>query len=69
MTLPLRVRYCHNMAIKEMATEEAADMLGVSVRTIRRYIATGKLTAIRYHNGRVRLIRSEVIELAKPVNA
>lgn len=57
------------MAIKEIAKEDAAEMLGVSIRTINRYISSGKLTAIRYHNGRVRLIHSEVEELTKPVTA
>jgi len=49
--------------------DEAAGRLTVSTRTIDRYIAQGKLTPVKFHNGHVELYRSEVEALLEPVSS
>ncbi|MFN2251222.1 MAG: helix-turn-helix domain-containing protein [Anaerolineae bacterium] len=47
-----------------MSTQEVADRLGVSVFTIRRYIRSGKLRAVRLEGG-YRVSRDDIAEFLK----
>lgn len=47
-----------------LSTQEVADRLGVSVFTIRRYIRTGKLKAVKL-DGVYRLSREDLAEFLK----
>lgn len=44
---------------------DAADIMGVSVRTIGRYIADGWIGAVRMPNGRFRVRRSAVMAVVE----
>lgn len=51
---------------------EALDLLRtvdyeMSLRTLDRHIAAGDIRKVRYRNGRVKLVRSDVLALAVPV--
>lgn len=46
---------------------DAAEMLGVCTRTIRRYIADGRLTGYRVGPTLLRVDRAEVDALATPI--
>lgn len=46
---------------------EAAQVLGVTSRTIDRYLANGTLTPLKFHNGRVQIASSEVNALLIPL--
>ncbi|MFA5608076.1 MAG: helix-turn-helix domain-containing protein [Leucobacter sp.] len=48
---------------------QAADYLNVDPRTIRRYIAAGRLRAIRVGPRLIRLDRENVVALGSPVGA
>jgi len=53
---------------KKITMQEAAETYGVSVKTIRRYIATGRLTAERIGPRLIRLDADQVHkQLAEPV--
>lgn len=45
---------------------EAAARLDVNIRTIDRYLASNTLTALKYHNGRVRIDAKQVAALLTP---
>lgn len=47
-----------------MSTQEVADRLGVSVFTIRRYIRSGKLRAVKLEGG-YRVSREDIAEFLK----
>ncbi len=47
-----------------LSAQEVADRLGVSVFTIRRYIRTGKLRAVK-EDGQYRLSRDDVAEFLR----
>lgn len=49
-----------------MSTSDAAVMVGVSVRTIKRYIQAGHLDAGTLPGGHVRVSRVQVLRLVKP---
>lgn len=47
-----------------ISAKDAADFLGITPRTLRRYIAAGKIHALRTSptgSGRVRVLRSELV--------
>lgn len=46
---------------------EAAELVGVHAKTIRRYVAEGRLTAYRVGPRLLRVDRREVLGLLKPV--
>lgn len=52
---------------ERITKDEAGTLLSKSLRTIDRYIAQGKLTPVKFHNGHVELNRSEVEALLEPV--
>jgi predicted site-specific integrase-resolvase len=54
---------------ERISKDQAGSLLNKSLRTVDRYIAQGKLTPIKFHNGHVELYRSEVESLLEPVNA
>ncbi|AEJ95135.1 helix-turn-helix DNA binding domain protein [Mycobacterium phage SoYo] len=56
MELPLRA-----------SIQQVADHLGVSTRTVRNYIADGRLKAIRLGPRLIRVERSSVEELMRPI--
>ncbi|ASJ79550.1 excise [Mycobacterium phage Kalnoky] len=56
MELPLRA-----------SIQQVADHLGVSTKTVRRYIADGRLKAIRLGPRLIRVERSSVEELMRPI--
>ncbi|HME79334.1 MAG TPA: excisionase family DNA-binding protein [Mycobacterium sp.] len=47
--------------------KQAADALGVDPKTIRRWIAQGRLTAYRVGPRLLRLDRDSVLKLGKPI--
>lgn len=51
------------------SVQEAAEFLGVSESTIRRYIYDGQLLAYRLGNGRlIRIKRQDLEKLLSPIN-
>lgn len=52
---------------QRVSLQEAADILGVSTKTIRRYIADGSLPAERIQSRLLRVLRSDVEGLLQPV--
>lgn len=52
-----------------LTMRQAADLLGVNERTIRRYISAGRLTAYRVGPRFIRLDRRELDDLFQPVPA
>jgi excisionase family DNA binding protein len=50
-----------------VSQEEAAEYLGLDVRTIRRQIAAGKLHGYRFGNKIIRIDLHEVEQLLKPI--
>lgn len=59
-----------NNAPDYLTVTEAADILGVSRRTVERYMTDGHLTVLRLPaNKRPRLRRAEVEALAEPTQA
>ena len=55
------------MTAARLSLQEAADELGVSTRTVRRYIASGQLPAVRVGARLLRVRRDHVEALARPV--
>ena len=52
------------------SVKEAAEFLGVSESTIRRYISDGRLLAYRLGNGRlIRIKRQDLEKLLSPINS
>ena len=43
-----------------LSTTEAAEILGVSAETIRRWAADGKIQAVRLPGGQLRIQRTEI---------
>lgn len=52
---------------KYISQAEAAEYLGMSVKTVRRYISEGRLTGYRLGNQQLRVDRDEVEALFKPI--
>lgn len=52
---------------QRVSLQEAADILGVSTKTVRRYIADGSLPAERIQSRLLRVLRSDVEGLLQPV--
>lgn len=52
---------------KYISQAEAAEYLGMSVKTVRRYISEGRLTGFRLGNQQLRVDRDEVEALFKPI--
>lgn len=48
-----------------ITTGQAAEVLGVSVQTVRRWEATGHLAAVRTPGNQRRFLRSEVLALLR----
>lgn len=55
------------MSAARISIQEAADILGVSTKTVRRYIAAGDLAAFRVGSRLLRVQRADVEALARPV--
>ena len=52
-----------------LSVKEAAQFLGVSESTVRRYISDGRLLAYRLGNERlIRIKRQDLYELLSPIN-
>jgi predicted site-specific integrase-resolvase len=51
----------------EFTRAEAANELGVTIRTVDRYIDRGLLTSTRYVNGAVRIDTTSVVELKSKI--
>lgn len=49
--------------------QQAADWLGVDPKTIRRYIAQGRLSAVRVGPRLIRIERESLQALAKPIGS
>ena len=56
-------------APRRISVHDAADYLGVSTRTLRRYIVTGKLPAYRVGPTLIRIDRADLDKLARPIPA
>ena len=54
------------MGDQDYTVQELADLCRVSVATVRRWIASGQLQAIRLPGGVYRITRSEVDRLREP---
>lgn len=54
---------------KLVSVEAAASQLGLSTRTIRRYIADGKLRAFRVGGTLIRVRQADVDALVRPLSA
>ena len=54
------------LAMKLLSVAQAAEQLGYSKETLRRWIAEGKLSAKRLPSGRIRIEVSELQSLLKP---
>jgi len=56
------------MTIPQRASiQQTADYLGVSTKTVRRYIADGKLKAVRLGPRLIRVERASVEALMRPI--
>ncbi|ADL71294.1 hypothetical protein SEA_MORROW_35 [Mycobacterium phage Morrow] len=57
------------MLPQRASIQQTADYLGVSVKTVRRYIADGRLKAIRLGPRLIRVERDSVEALMRPIGA
>lgn len=51
-----------------IGVSEAAQLLGLSVLTVRRYVASGRLRAYRVGDKTIRLDRNDVEAMLVPIN-
>jgi molybdopterin-binding protein len=65
--LPIDPRLRHSCTVNDYRVAEAADLLGVSDDTVRRWIDAGRLPATRAGDGRTRVSGEALARLAKAI--
>jgi len=68
-SISLRSRKNANRPSEWLTTEDAAEYLSVTPNTIQRWTKTGKLMAYKFDGASIRIKRSDLESLAKPLHS